>query len=105
MTSNYLNPGPTREDIDTMKGPLMLEFGVDWCPHCIGAQPLAEKTLAEFPEIKHIQVEDGKGRRLGRSFSVKLWPTFVFLKDGVEAGRAVRPTSIEELADKLKAIL
>jgi thioredoxin 1 len=38
-------------------------------------------------------VEDGSGRRLGRSFAVKLWPTLVFLRDGEEISRLVRPSN------------
>jgi thioredoxin 1 len=42
-------------------------------------------------------VEDGKGRPLGRSFRVKLWPTLVYLDKGVEVGRVVRPNSAEDI--------
>ena len=37
------------------------------------------------------------GRRLGRSYKVKLWPTLIFLKDGVEAARLVRPGDPREI--------
>jgi thioredoxin 1 len=37
--------------------------------------------------VRHVKVEDGSGRRLGRSFGVKLWPTLVFLRDGREVAR------------------
>jgi thioredoxin 1 len=46
-------------------------------------------------------VEDGPGRALGRSFRVKLWPTLVFLKDGREVDRVVRPQSAEAVAERL----
>jgi thioredoxin 1 len=35
--------------------------------------------LQKYPELRHVKVEDGKGRPLGRSFRVKLWPTLVFM--------------------------
>jgi thioredoxin 1 len=38
-------------------------------------------------------VEDGPGRALGRAFRVKLWPTLVFLQDGQEVARVVRPVN------------
>jgi thioredoxin 1 len=38
-------------------------------------------------------VEDGKGKPLGRSFRVKLWPTLVLIQKGREVGRVVRPNS------------
>ena len=51
--------------------------------------------------MRHIKVEDGPGRKLGRSFKVKLWPTVVVLKDGQEVARVVRPVDSSELADAL----
>jgi thioredoxin 1 len=47
--------------------------------------------LKEFPQVNHIKVEDGKGRPLGRSFRVKLWPSLVFLKDGQVIQQLARP--------------
>jgi thioredoxin 1 len=47
--------------------------------------------LPSFPKVRHINVEDGKGKPLGRSFRVKLWPTFVFLRDGQVVEQLVRP--------------
>ncbi len=104
MSSEYLNPGPAREAIDAMQGPVLLEFGTGWCGHCQGAAPLIESALAEFPAVEHIKVEDGPGRPLGRSFRVKLWPTVIALKDGVEADRVVRPQSAEEIHSALTQI-
>ncbi len=47
--------------------------------------------------MRHIKVEDGKGRPLGRSFKVKLWPTLVYLENGMEVGRVVRPNNVAEI--------
>lgn len=82
---------PTREAIDKTVGPVLLEFGTSWCPHCQVAAPPILAFLDEFKEVRHIQVEDGPGRPLGRSFQVKLWPTLVFLRDGRVVQTAVRP--------------
>jgi thioredoxin 1 len=104
MTANYLNPGPTREEIDATRGPLLLEFGTAWCSHCQLADPAATTALADHAHVSRIQVEDGPGRRLGRSFRVKLWPTFIALQDGVELARVVRPTTAEEVRTALAAL-
>jgi thioredoxin 1 len=40
--------------------------------------------------VRHIRIADTSGRR-GRSFGVTLWPTLIFLKDGREVSRLVRP--------------
>jgi thioredoxin 1 len=60
----------------------VLEFGTPWCGWCRAAQPLIAAALAEYPDVRHIKVEDGSGRPLGRAFGVKLWPTLIFLKRG-----------------------
>lgn len=95
---------PKRPDIDALAGPTLLEFGTSWCGHCRRAQPLIAEALAAHPEVRHIKVEDASGKRLGRSFGVKLWPTLVFLKDGKEIEKLVRPASVEEIARALEAI-
>jgi len=78
-----------------MPGPVVLEFGADWCPHCQAAQPALAAARATHPDIQHISVEDGKGKPLGRSFKVKLWPTLVFLRDGAVVSQLVRPSEDE----------
>jgi len=82
----------------------LLEFGTDWCGHCRAAQPaLAEIQLADTG-WRHLKVEDGPGRALGRSFRVKLWPTLILLKDGQEAARLVRPTQAQDIRQALQAL-
>jgi len=82
---------PTRQEIDAAREPLVLEFGASWCGYCQAAQADIAAVLKAQPAVRHIKVEDGKGRPLGRSFGVKLWPTLIYLEDGVEKGRVVRP--------------
>ncbi|MFT3849319.1 MAG: thioredoxin family protein [Propionivibrio sp.] len=88
---------PTRAEVDSFAAPLLVEFGAVWCGHCQRARPLLDDALARHPEIHHLRVEDGPGRRLGRSFRVKLWPTLVFMHRGVEVARLVRPIDIQEI--------
>lgn len=95
---------PPRPEIDAIHDPLVLEFGAPWCGHCLAAQPLIEQAFAAHPEIRHLKVEDGPGQPLGRSFRVKLWPTLVFMRDGKELERLVRPTDPAAIARALAAI-
>ena len=88
---------PTRDEVDAMSGAVLLEFGINECPHCQAAQPLIADALKRRPDVQHIRLEDGKGRRLGRTFGVKLWPALIFLKDGREVARVLRPTTQPEV--------
>jgi thioredoxin 1 len=95
---------PTREQIDAMPGLVALELGASWCGFCQGARPLIDRALARHPSVRHIQIEDGKGKRLGRTFGVKLWPTLVLLREGHEVARLVRPRSDAEVATAFAAL-
>ncbi len=94
----------TREHVDAMTGPVVLEFGTGWCGHCQAAAPLFGLGLSAHPGVRHISIEDGRGKRLGRSFGVKLWPTFVFLRDGREITRLVRPRDEQAIHDAFAQI-
>ena len=90
---------PERAAIDAMAGTVALEFGTDWCGFCKGAAPRHRGRAGRSSRrSRHIKVEDGPGRALGRSFRVKLWPTVIVLKDGKELARVVRPADSAEVA-------
>lgn len=100
----YSDAEPARAAVDAMPGPAVIEFGNDWCGHCRRAQPLIAEAFAAHPRLRHLKIADASGKRLGRSFGVKLWPTLVFLKDGREAARLVRPAGMAEIAAALAKI-
>jgi thioredoxin 1 len=91
---------PTRAEVDAIAGPVLLEFGASWCPHCQAIQSEMASLLARHAEVRHIQIEDGKGKPLGRSFRVKLWPNLVFLRDGRVLRQLARP-SLGEIRDAM----
>ncbi len=104
MNDPYSSIAPTRAEVDTLNGPTLVEFGTNWCGHCNAAQEFIVSALAAHPGLRHLKIEDGSGRPLGRSFGVKLWPTLVFLKDGAEVARLVRPLQSAVIGDALAQI-
>lgn len=110
----YSPDHPTRAAVAALPGRVVIEFGVDWCPHChraagvvaaaLGAAGIALQRSGDVAvalpadKLHYFRLEDERARPLGRSFKVKLWPTLLFLQDGVEVARVVRPTTAAEVA-------
>lgn len=105
MTTPYIpaDQAPTRDDVNAMPGPVLVEFGTDWCGHCRALAPEVARHLAAHPQVKHVKVEDGPGRPLGRSFQVRLWPSLVFMKDGAVVRQLARP-SHQQLREAFAAV-
>lgn len=91
MQASYQPNPPCREEIDALEGTTLIEFGTAWCGHCQAVQPALRDILGQYPKLRHLKVEDGKGRPLGRSFRVTLWPTLILMRNGKEIARLVRP--------------
>lgn len=107
LSLEYSADAPTRAEFDALYAPgtpLLLEFGTAWCTHCRAAQPLIAEAFSAHPQLRHLKIEDGPGRKLGRSFGVKLWPTLIFLRDGKEVERLVRPDDAQAIASALARI-
>lgn len=100
----YSPEAPSAEALGPHSGPTLLDFGTNWCGHCQRAAGLVTSALTRHPAVRHLKVEDGPGRRLGRQFGVKLWPTLVFLRDGQELCKLVRPTQEADIVQALERI-
>jgi thioredoxin 1 len=95
---------PSRTEIDSSTGAMVLEFGASWCSICHAARPYIDRALREHPGVRHVWIEDGKGKPLGRSFGIKLWPTLLFLRDGKEVDRVVRPKDAQALKQAFERV-
>ena len=102
--ADYQTHEPKREEVDAMPGPTLLDFGNNWCGHCMRAKPLIDSALKGHERVRHIRIADASGKRLGRSYKVKLWPTLIFLDNGAEVARLVRPHDPAEIGDALAKI-
>ena len=105
MSNDYQPEIQTRQEIDAMGGAVVLDFGTNYCGYCQAARPLIDAAFAGHAQLTHLKIEDGKGRKLGRSFRVKLWPTLIFMRDGEELARVVRPTEPSDLEEPLARLL
>ena len=101
MTPPYTPQTLTPAEAQALPGATVLEFGTNGCGWCQGAQPAIAQALQGHAGLRHLKIEDGKGRPLGRAYGVKLWPTLIFLKDGHEVARVVRPDTGPALRDAL----
>jgi thioredoxin 1 len=104
MNDDYAISEPGRAEVDVLAGPTVLEFGSPWCGYCRAAQPLLASAFAAHPAVRHLKIADASGRPLGRSFNVKLWPTLIFLRNGHEIARLVRPNDAEAITHALAEI-
>ncbi|AWY01716.1 thiol reductase thioredoxin [Marinomonas primoryensis] len=93
----YSEDAPSLDELNGLVGNVLLEFGTPWCGHCQASRSAIEEVMLELPDLAHIKVFDGKGKRLGRQFSVTLWPTLILLHDGKEVGRVIRFTTASEV--------
>ncbi len=100
----YREEQPDRAAVDALPGATLLVFGTNWCGYCRAAHPPQETALADHPGLRVFKVEDGPGRPLGRSFRVKLWPSLIFLRDGEEVARLIRPNKAEPIMDALRQL-
>jgi thioredoxin 1 len=103
-TAGYSATAPSRAEVNAFTGPAVLEFGTSWCGFCRAAQPLIAESFAAHPDLRHLKIEDGPRRLLGRSFGVKLWPTLIFLDNGKEVSRLVRPRDAQSIREELARI-
>lgn len=103
-SDTYSPDAPTRAEVDALPGATVLEFGTGWCGYCRAAQEPIAAVFTDQTELRHLKVEDGPGRPLGRSYRIKLWPTLVFLRDGKEIARVVRPAGEAPIRDALQQI-
>ena len=95
--TSYQALAPDPASVEAMRGLVVLDFGTDWCGHCMAARTSVDAWIHGQDGIDHLRIEDGRGRPLGRVYRVKLWPTLVLLRDGQEIGRVVRPREARDL--------
>lgn len=105
MKTRYSAEAPARDELDRLAGPTLVEFGTDWCGHCQAAQPLLAEVFGDYPEVGHSLTWNERPRRRPGPSSTFRWPTFVFLRDGREVARVVRPGSASVLEEAFESLV
>ena len=82
----YDSVEPSREEVGRLVGATVLEFGTPWCGYCRAAQPIIAAALS------------------GVATFAGSFTTAVFLNDGKELVRSVRPWREDEIRRGLDAI-
>ena len=103
MLPPYSDDAPERAILDGNDGLQVVEFGSNDCAICRAALPLITEAM-QATTMPHLRIQDGKGRRLGRSYRITLWPTLVLLRNGVEVARVVRPGSVADITGALRQL-
>ena len=102
MNTTYSDTEPKRAEIDQLAGRRrgrVRQPVVRLLPPRAAAD--RRRPSPRIPGVRHFKIADASGKRLGRSFGVKLWPTLVFLRDGKEVARLVRPRDAKAISEAL----
>ena len=97
LKPDYQEETITFDQLADLQGEIIVEFGTSWCGHCQAAHDPIKAALKLHPKLPHLKITDGRGKPLGRAFKVKLWPTLIYLRDGKEVARLVRPLQTDQV--------
>lgn len=79
-----------------------IKFTAEWCGHCKNMAPTIEELSNEFTDIPFYSVDCDNEMKLCRELKVMSLPTFIILKNGVEAKKFIGEQSKDTLENALK---
>ncbi|MCC7087448.1 MAG: trypsin-like peptidase domain-containing protein [Pirellulales bacterium] len=80
---------------------VLLDFGADWCGHCVRMDPLVKQLAAEGYPVRQLDVDEPKNKALADQLRVDGFPTFVMIVGGREVDRQVGACSRQRLVEML----
>ncbi|KAJ5182664.1 Thioredoxin [Penicillium capsulatum] len=88
----------------TSSGPVVIDFYATWCGPCRAVAPKVGELSEKYPNVRFVQVDVDKMKKVAQDFNVTAMPTFAFLKDGQEAGARVRGADLRALEKNIQDI-
>jgi thioredoxin 1 len=88
------------------KQPVLVDVYATWCGPCRKMAPAVGELAAEFKGRAVVgKLDSDRQQGVCRRYDVRYLPTFLFFKNGSRADQVVGPTSKEDLAQRLGALV
>lgn len=85
---------------------VVIDLWADWCPPCIGLDPVLKKVVAEYDgkvSLAKIEVDEGDNMKIAGRYGVRGFPTVILFKNGEEQDRfssMQSPDFVREFIDR-----
>ncbi len=93
------------DEVVRAEGPVVVDFGAEWCGPCARMAPILEDfaaAVAGRAKVCRLDVDDS--RKTAAEYKVMSIPTLVFFRDGKEVDRVVGLNTKDALVAKLDAL-
>ena len=95
-----------RQEVLENSGPVLVEFGAEWCGPCHILAPIIEELASEFRgKIKICMLDMDANPRATQDYGIGKIPTLLFFRDGRVVDHLVGVAPKEEIATKFNALL
>ena len=82
MAHIQINENNFHEEVEAVKGLVLLDFYATWCGPCKMLAPVLEALGEEHPDVKICKADVDEAAALAGKFGVQSIPTLVLFKDG-----------------------
>lgn len=95
------------EEVESYKGPYMVEFFATWCPHCQRMAPIIEQVAKEYDgKVEVFLVDVDQSADANQKYEVSGTPTlFFYKKDNELSEKIVGEQPIEVLRKTLDKLI
>lgn len=99
---HHLTKENLAEIVTNSKKPVVIDIYATWCGPCQQVKPIFEAVAKELGDT-HVfaELNVDEARELAIAYGVSSVPTFIFIKDGAVAGKALGYMPKEELKKKI----